>query len=62
MRPAELLGTKWSDIRPVRDTDKGNQDNVVITIDGERCKMLIVRGVHEPCRKATMGARISLNR
>ena len=38
MRPAELLGTKWSDIRPVRDTDKGNQDNVVITIDGERCK------------------------
>ena len=38
MRNGELLGTKWSDIRPPRETVKGGQDNMVITIDGERCK------------------------
>ena len=38
VRPSELLGTKWSDIRPVRETIKGGQDNMVITIDAERSK------------------------
>ena len=51
MRPAELLGTKWSDIRPVRDTDKGNQDNVVITIDGERCKTGKTRSLVAPIKQ-----------
>ena len=50
MRPAELLGTKWSDIRPVRDTSKGGQDNMVITIDGERCKTGKTRSLVAPIK------------
>mgnify|MGYP001173326953 FL=1 len=38
VRPAELLGTRWSEIRPVRETIKGGQDNMVITIDATRSK------------------------
>ena len=51
MRPAELLGTKWSDIRPVRDTSKGGQDNMVITIDGERCKTGKTRSLVAPIKQ-----------
>ena len=51
MRCAELLGTKWSDIRPVRDTSKGGQDNMVITIDGSRCKTGKTRSLVAPIKQ-----------
>ena len=51
MRNGELLGTKWSDIRPVRETVKGGQDNMVITIDGERCKTGKTRSLVAPIKQ-----------
>lgn len=50
MRPAELLGTKWKDIRPVRDTSKSSQDNVVIHIDGDRGKTGKTRNLVAPIK------------
>ena len=51
MRNGELLGTKWSDIRPARETSKGGQDNMVITIVGTEEKRGKTRSLVAPIKQ-----------
>ena len=50
MRPAELLGIQWFEVRPARQTEKGCQDNVVINIPSEKSKTGKARNLVAPVK------------
>ena len=50
MRPKELLGVQWFEIRPTRQTEKGCQDNMTIHIPVEKSKTGKARDLVAPIK------------